>query len=171
MEKIRKLYDEYQISEKLQESIPNPFYLVLGVEALIKEWIRGGKVLARKKRKNRIVQKLVREPNEILKGEEECFTGMENCIEDNIDMMAEILEVLSEENFEELRKLVDFIVIRFTENQKYWQSRLESLKIALNGIQYFDPRVENQHEKVKAFVEEKLTAMKTAKQLEKKSEI
>ena len=86
-------------------------------------------------------------------------------------ILSSTVEALTESNYEELIKVVDFLVVQYLENKGYVAGRIETLNHAVDGFTYVDYRHENTHAAVKEFLTKKLDSMKKQKQLEKREEM
>ena len=171
MKKIEEAYQTHKLPEDLKEEITDPYALVLSIDSLVEEWEREEKETLRKRRKNHFFQKIIFGQKDILQREDSYLEQFQDLLEDNMDFTVGVLEVLTDENFLELARLVDFIVTHYIGNKGYINSRIEGLNQAMNGIRYVDNRHSYTHEELKEFVTKLLEKMKKEKQLEKKQDV
>ena len=171
MRNIEEEYKTHQLPEDIHQIIQNPYDFVLSIDNLIKKFEREQRKLVRRIGRNALAQKLFFADKEILAAEGEQLNTLDDIIDDNLSILVEVLEALTDDNFPELMKMVDFQVSHYLENRGYIGGRIEALCQSVNGFGYFDYRYENTHPAVKEFLTKKLEAMKKQKQLEKKPEV
>ena len=170
MEELEEKYKEHKLPEELKEEIQDPYCLIMSMDSLIEEWEKQEKSILRKRRKNHFFQILLGE-NELLLQEDSYLEKFLDLLEDNMDFLIEILEVITDENYLELARVVDFIVNQYVNNRGYIQGRIEGLSQSMNGFQYIDNRYSYNHEELKVFIRKILASMKKEKQLEKKQDV
>ncbi len=168
MKEIEEEYASHVVPKELSKRIKNPYILVLNIESIIKELENDEKTIYRKKRRNHIAQKVMFNSSNLLKEEEKYYNGFLELIRDNIYMIISITDVLTDETFPELIKLMDFIVKKYEENKSYYLSKIEGLDLAKSGIGYLDNRQNYSHPAVKEFLENKINSLNSTKKLEKK---
>lgn len=168
MATIEESYNAHKLPEELKEDILDPYCLVLNIDGLVAEWEKEQKETLKKRRKNHIFQKIVIGGSELLQREDAYLEQYQDLLEDNMNFAVGVLEVLTEENFLELARLVDFIVTHFVGNKQHIQSKIEGLNYEIKGIHYMDNRYSYTHEELKDFVMKLLGTWKEEKQLEKK---
>ena len=167
MKKIEQEYTTYEIPEEIKENIKDPYALILNIDSLVKELEKQEAMALRRRRRNRIAQKVMIGAEDLLKEEESCWEKAITVIDENLDRLIGIVELIDEETYPELVKLVDFMVSKYTGNLAYCNGQIESLKTAVHGIQMIDYRNQFTHPEVMAFVDSKINGIKKAKKLEK----
>ena len=171
MKTIEEKYAEHEIPEDIKDYITDPYLLVLKIDSLNKKLEREERQVARRKRRNQLAQKVFISERDILKQEESCLDEMLEILNDCLELLTSTVEALTESNYEELIKVVDFLVVQYLENKGYVAGRIETLNHAVDGFTYVDYRHENTHAAVKEFLTKKLDSMKKQKQLEKREEM
>ena len=168
MNKIEEEYKNYQVPEEVKEEITDPYALVLSVEGLVKQLEKDEKKVLRRRRRNRIAQDVYTSSREILFEEEKCLNESLELIDAFINYLISATETITDDNYEELIKLIDFMVTHYTGNQAFIEGKITSLEQYLNGINYIDNRHQDTRREVKEFLDQKIASMKKAKELEKK---
>ena len=167
MRNIEEEYQKHELPDDIGKTMEDPYYFVLSVDGLMKKMEREEKITARRRGRNRISQKIFPSERSLLQQEEDCLTQMIELLDDDMDLLTQVIETLTKENFHELVKVVDFLVVHYLENKGYIAGRIEALNQSVSGFGYVDCRFENTHPAVKEFLTKKLESMKKAKQLEK----
>ncbi len=168
MIKIEEEYKKHEVPEDLKEKMVDPYVLVLNIEDVVKRLIKEEAQILRTRRRNRLAQKISFFNTDILKAEDSVYNDMVKLIDENLDLLTSITELIDEDNYMELVKLVDFMVVQYLSNKEYYKSQLDGIDYATRGITYIDNRKNNNQKLVKAFVMKKIIDMKAQKLLEKK---
>lgn len=167
MKTIEEKYREHKIPEDLKEKMQDPYILVLNVDDVMKRLQSEERYTARRKKKNHLAQKIFRSEEELLKAEEDCYNSMLEIIDGYQDMLIGILEVLTEENFQEMVKLIDFMIVEYLNNKGNIAGRIEALNQSVAGFSYADYRYQYTYPELKEFVLKKIEEEKQKKQLVK----
>ena len=168
MIKIEEEYIKHEIPEELKEKVIDPYVLVLNIDDVVKRLEKEEAQLLRRRKKNHIAQKFAFFTTDILRAEDEVYADMVDLVDDNLNLLIGITEIIDEDNYLELVKLVDFLVDQYLKNKEYYNSQLKVIDYATKGIVFVDNRKHNTHKMVKAFVTKKIIDMKAQKLLEKK---
>lgn len=171
MDNIEQLYQEYVVPEDTFKKIRNQFFLVLNIEMTFKHIQKAERELAKRIRRNQMIEKIFASKKEILDAENSVYLKMIELIEENLDYFIAITREVDANNYRELTKLMDFIITHFTGNLLYYEAQREGIHQALKGIQFIDNSKQNTREAIKAFFEKKVAELKVQKQLEKKYEV
>lgn len=124
----------------------------------------------------------------IIKGKAICFALLSNpdeelmdnikqdikALEDTIEMgaqsaeyIADISEIVTEDNYLDFLKLVEFICKAYTDHIDYYESERQGLEMQLKGFSFFDGRFENYMPVFMEFMNKKLETMKKEKAVQK----
>ena len=171
MEDMEQLYQEYVLPEDTFKKIRNQFFLVLNIEMTFRHVQKHERELAKRIRRNQIVEKIFSGRKEVLDAENSIYLKMIELMEENLDYFIAITREVDANNYRELTKLMDFIITHFTGNLLYYEAQREGIYQALKGIQFIDNSKQNTREAIKSFFEKKVDELKVQKQLEKKYEM
>lgn len=171
MEEIEKLYNEYVVSGDTYKKIRNQLLLILNIELVFKSIERHERQLARKVRKNNLVERFFPERKGVLDAENSIYFEMMELMDENLDYFIAITREIDSENYKELTKLVDFLITHFVGNLLYYEAQIEGIYQALKGVNFIDNSKQNTREGIKAFVGKKVEEIKVQKQLAKKYEM
>lgn len=160
MKTIEEEYKEHVVPEEVSKELTDPYSLVLNIEFFIKELEKEERRVLRRKRRNRLAQRVFISSKEILQEEETCYEEIVELIEELMDNYTEIAGELTEENFEEMLKLVDFLLVQYTNNKAFINGKIDSLEQAMNGITFIDNRNQDKREQVREFIKKRLASMK-----------
>lgn len=160
-------YRVHEVPKEIKEQVQDSCILSLNIEDLIKFLGKETKKVFLKRKVNHFMQKIFVMSEDMLQEVDSYYEETLNLIEENKALLQEIREMITEENFQELVKVVDFIVKHYSDNIDYIESHIEGLSQARDGIQYVDNRKKYTKKSLKEFINKKLVSMKTEKQLEK----
>ena len=171
MKKIEEEYQEYVVSEEIQKRIDSPLVLILNIDDFFKQVRRDEKFISRAIKRNRFVGKVFPKTKCVVDAQEEVLLEMFGLAEENLDYYDNILVEISHDNYQELLKLMDFLITHYMGNRSYYESRLEAIQQSLKGIEFSDYSKRNTREDIQKFFEQKINEIKEKKQLEKKRKI
>ena len=89
-------------------------------------------------------------------------------VEDYRNMYAIMTEIVDEDNYKELVKLVDFCTEYYNYHIDFFDSERDSLEMAMKGICMYNPKYSDNRDVVKEFVENKMREFDKDKILVKK---
>ena len=77
-------------------------------------------------------------------------------IEEFISLLERMREIICEDNYVELTKIVDFATDHYHAQTHYYDSKRDRLDFRLSGIDYYDPRYEDNRESILQFIKQKI---------------
>ena len=167
MEEIEQEYESYVVSDDVKETIVDPFSLVLSIEIIVKKFEKVSVSIRKKKNRNKLYKMIFLGENYLIQEEDDCWNKVIKTIEDNTNHLTRIVEVIDEDNFIELAKLVDFMVAKYETNMEFFVARLNSINASYHGFHMVDYSKNYTHPQVMEFVERKINGLKKEKELEK----
>ena len=175
MNSIKEQYQNHQVPEDILKTIKDDECAYLNMESATEALYRTGKKVYRQILKNSFLQSLgeITEPiihqpdSRILIADEKYLNEMLALTEDTICMIQEMMPCINSENYQELVRLLDFIVGQFTSNFQTLGRRRDSLQYAKKGIGYIDGRCDDTREETMEFFKEEIKKYKDEKQLVK----
>ena len=131
---IKEQYEKHIVPDEIKEDVPDPYSLVLNIEDVVKKLEKEQSRYIRHRIKNHIAQKFCMHTLDILKAEDKVFVEMIEWINEVVGWLIEITSSITEENYIELTKLVDFLVAQFEQNKSYYASRMKAVEEAQRGF-------------------------------------
>ena len=175
MELLKAKYKTHEVSSDILEKIQDDTSVYLNMQTATEALLRVEKKVYLKLLKNNLKQEfgsltetIFNVPDiGLLEMEEKYYNELVELIEENVDMIHEMMNCLSKDNYLELLKLLDFIVAEYANNYKSISSKIDGLKYVKKGIGYYDGRYPNNREEVHDFFQEEIEKYRREKQLEK----
>lgn len=179
MTKIELEYREHEVQKELRDKIPDGEYLEMNIDDILKELAKTSARLYIEDLRNRasskfrrIIGKVVPEQIELaefLEKDSDYVLELLIHIADTSEIFAEIKDAISEANLEELIKLTDFAVEKYTENYNFLAGQRKALLSSLNGITMIDNSLTDTREETKDFIRQQIGEATSYKHLEKKN--
>lgn len=175
MDSIKEQFKNHQVPEDIFKKINDDRCAYLNMESAVEALYRTGKKVNRLLIKNAFKQEMgellepifhVPDPR-ILIADEKYLNEMYALVEDTISMIEEMMPCINQDNYQELVRLLDFIVSQFKNNFQTLGRRRESLQYAKKGFGYIDGRCDDTREEVYEFFQEEIKKYKDEKQLVK----
>lgn len=175
MDSVKEQFKNHQVPKDIQKRIKDDQCAYLNMESAIEALARTGKKVYRQILKNalkqdigEIIEPIFHMPDpRILIADEKYLSEMFALVEDTITMIEEMMPCVNPDNYQELVRLLDFIVSQFTNNFQTLGRRRESLQYAKKGIGYIDGRCDDTREETMEFFKEEIKKYKDEKQLVK----
>lgn len=155
-------YDTYYVRPEVRIGIQDPTTLYLNIEAVLGELELSEKEIAKQRRKS-LVKDDVRHLKEIRK----YYKKIIEIIDSNIGALVFMEDTITDENFKELVKLLDFMVTQYADNVKHYQNKIETVSYDSEGYDFVNERYKYNHEELMQFVKNKLKGLNSEKELEK----
>lgn len=176
MNELEKEYATHFLPDEIRKCLLDGTYLELNIADIQVELAKTSKKIYRDLIKNSIAGKCKKalsivfhkeDLERVLESDADYIVELLTHVADTGELLEEIKEVITEDNYMELAKLTDFLVTKYIENFNYLQGRRSILEHSLNGIEFIDNKNEDTREQVKAFVRGKLAEYRSGKHLEK----
>ena len=164
---IEEEYKQYVVDEKLQKEVINACALAISMDEVYKGLQKDKRRVIRALVKNIILRKICFQTRDLLDEEARIFEEMIAHVDENQDLLTPMMEVTDDKTFQEVLKMLDFMIEHYNRNKEYYEAQLRAIDEASRGIGYVDNSKENTREAVKSFLEAKLMSMKEQKHLEK----
>lgn len=175
--KIEQEYATHIVPKEISDRILDSTYLEINIEDILHELAKNSRKTYMEYLKNRVIYKIIKLTNRITRNndgfdrilEEDCDYILELLIHigDNSELFAEIKDAITEENYQELIKLVDFTVKKYDENSKHILGKRKTLITSLKGFSITNNSSDSREE-TKEFVRRKINECIDNKHLEKK---
>lgn len=175
MDSVKEQFKNHQVPEDIVKKIKDDKCACLNMESAVEALYRTEKKVYRQLIKNAFKQEIgeltesifhVPDPR-ILIADEKYLNEMYALVEDTISMIEEMMPCINQDNYQELVRLLDFLVSQFTNNFQTLGRRRESLQYAKKGFGYIDGRCDDTREEVNEFFSEEIKKYKDEKQLVK----
>ena len=177
MNKIEKEYEVHTLPDDIKEGLLDGTYLELNIEDIQADLAKTSKRIYMDLVKNNITGKFKKVLGMVFRKEDLEYTLDKDAdyivellthIADTGELLEEIKQAITEENYLSLAKLTDFLVNKYIENFNYLQGQRTSLEHSLKGISFTDNKNDDTREETKEFVRRKLAEYRSGKHLEKK---
>lgn len=179
MNKIEEKYQKHEVKEDFKEFIRDDIDLDIAIEELIRFIEKNKRKIGKDFLKNNAIRKikkitqLLSQDNSIislLEEDEKLLNEIMEHIDRNINYLKQIRSLITKSNYQELMKLVDFLVDYYIGNLNYLQSQRTSIEKRVLNITYIDGRVVDSRSKVDDFFKKTIINYQ-AKPIENKKKI
>ena len=156
-------YETYIVRPEVKLGIQDSTTLYLNIEAVLAELELSEKEIVKERRKT-IYKTNLRD----LKNTRSYYKKILEIIDKNIGALVFMEDVIAENNFRELVKLLDFMITGYADNVKHYQNKIETISYHPEGYDFVNERYKYNHEELMQFVKNKLKGLNSEKELEKK---
>ena len=175
-DKLEKEYENHKIPKEISVYLIDQYAFLLNVDDTVDELEkcegRYCRLLVRNKiRKNinSIVSSFLDYSTEdIINMDERYILSIIELIHDVTDYSSRIVEYTDSDNYMEMARLFDFMILHYTNSLCAKEAKREGLKYIARGIDYMDNRVDDTSGALRIFMSNKLKKLEEIKQLEKR---
>ena len=173
LEEMEEEYKNHEVPEEIMDKLIDPFIFVMNIDDVLdelhKDESRCSKKLVSndiKRGVNHLARYFVDVPKDLLEKEHSYLSDEIKFIHDVMGYSSRIACYAEDENYLELAKLFDFMIMNYSETISSKESRLVGLEHARNGIEYIDFRAKDKSEVLRKFMDKELKTYENYKKLE-----
>lgn len=174
LDEMEEEYINHEIPDEIMSKLVDHFVFIMNIDesinALHKDEVRCSKRLLVNDVKRgvyKVAGYFADVDSELLDREKRYLEDELDFIYDVMDYSSEISNVTDEDNYLELARLFDFMVINYSEAISSKESRLIGIERARNGIEFVDFRFKDKSKELREFMDNKLQIYQKNKELEK----
>lgn len=167
MVNLKERYAIHELPRCIKEKMVDDKVLVLNMEDNCLEF---KKLQAKNKRQivlNKLLQKIHPSFNDYLKVDGIFLKEIDELYTNTINMINTLYPLVDSDNYMEIARLVDFILVLYSDNYNVIGFKRRSLKFNKRGIEYFDNRFEDTRGEIDEFFSEESKKFIKEKNLEK----
>jgi len=165
---LEERYNSHELPKSIKELFISDDAVAIYLTENCKRLIKQQKKNQRQMIANKVAQKIMFSEKEVFQSDEEFLNELDDLISSSTSMLSSLFTVLKEDNYLEIGRFIDFILVLFSDNYQVIQSKRRALSFNKRGIQFFDNRYQDTREDIKEFFDKEFDKFKREKVLEKK---
>ena len=165
---LEERYNSHELPKSIKELFISDDAVAIYLTENCKRLIKQQKKNQRQMIVNKVAQKIMFSEKEVFQSDEEFLNELDDLISSSTSMLSSLFTVLKEDNYLEIGRFIDFILVLFSDNYQVIQSKRRALSFNKRGIQFFDNRYQDTREDIKEFFDKEFDKFKREKVLEKK---
>ena len=174
LEEMEEEYLEHEVPDEIMSKLVDHFIFLINIDDVIdelhKDEVRCSKRLIVndvKRGLKRIAGYFADVDSELVEREKKYLDDELEFVYDVMDYSSQIASATDDENYMELARLFDFMIMNYSETISSKESRLVGIERARNGIEFIDFRYRDKSKELREFMDNKLQMYQKHKELEK----